>query len=191
MKCLSIYSLLMVAALAAACSKGEDAKPSEKPVSSLVTSVTLTTQTVNSGGWETGVYFTVSKPGKITELGAKMPEVGTYNVTLWDATTKTVLRQKAIEIGTPEKQVFLPIDPLAVTDKTKQFVISMNNYSAGVPKKYYYMTGSATLMPAAQGSILLLKKGNVSISSETPKFPGSELITNVISGYPDFTFVPD
>ncbi|SDM42506.1 DUF4082 domain-containing protein [Siphonobacter aquaeclarae] len=185
------YSLLIVALAAAACKKGDEANPGETPVSSLISSVTLSSQTLSGGGWETGVYFTVSKPGKITQLGAKMPEVGTYNVTLWDAATKTVLRQKAIEIGTPEKQVFLSIDPLVITDKTKQYVISMNNYSAGVPKKYYYLTGSATLMPAAQGNILLLKKGNMSLSSETPKFPSNELITNAISGYPDFTFVPD
>ncbi len=194
MKTKSLFLVALPFALLLGCKdKGEDTKPQENPISTFVKGTDVTSEQFNNGRWEVGIYFSASVPGKITQVGAKMPEVGTYTVTLWDAADQSVLRQKAVEVDAPEKLVLIPIDPLEITDATKKYVVSINNLSMGVAKKYYvHKKGTTDFMPFVQGSILFHSEGEriVPNNSTASVFPVT-MKKNFVIGIPEITFVPN
>ncbi|MDR6195595.1 DUF4082 domain-containing protein [Siphonobacter sp. SORGH_AS_0500] len=194
---ITIVGLVLVV-LATGCKKGEDAKPSkpaERPMETFLKRTDLTTTNFTTGRWEVGYVFTGNVPGKITEIGCKLPQTGTYVVTVWDVATKTSLRQKSIEISTPEKMVMASIDPLEITDATKKYLISVNTLSGNVNKPYYIIkkTGGESFMPFTMGNVTILQKQSKSITSTTTEsvFPTDNIATDLFTGVADFTFIPD
>ncbi|MBO0935907.1 DUF4082 domain-containing protein [Fibrella sp. HMF5335] len=186
---LGVFLLLLLASTS--CKKGGDAKPEETPLSSFVkgdASLAITTRT--SGPWELGVVFSSSATGKITKVGSKMPEPGSYRIIIWDFTTKTVLRQKTIEQSSPDALTMEGIDALTI-EKSKKYLISINSQSGGVNKKYTTINRtSGTLFPANTGSILL--QNACYKSTATAIFPdGVTNVTSELYGYPEFAFVAD
>lgn len=118
-----------------------------------------------------------------------MPEPGSYTVSVWDQTTKSLLRQKTLEQSTPEKFSEVGIDELTV-EKDKRYVISINTVVGGTPKKYYTISNSnANIFPIARGSIIVQSSVYKSIS--TPKFPDGGAELGRMYGFSDFTFIPD
>ncbi|NID10689.1 DUF4082 domain-containing protein [Fibrivirga algicola] len=191
MKKTLIVGLMMSVATLTGCSKKDTVKPGENSVTAFITENTLTPGTRTSGPWELGIVFSASVAGKITEVGSKMPEPGSYRVIVWDFDTKQVLRQKTIEQTSPDKLTLNGIDALALT-ANKKYVISVNNQSDGVNKKYAFTakTGGADFMPFTKGSILVYN--SCYRNTATPLFP--DVVSNVkyeLYGYPEFTFVPD
>lgn len=189
--CISLICLLCIAGLST-CKKSDATKPAENPITSFITSETTIQSGVRtSGPWELGIVFSVSVAGKITQLGTKMPEPGTYRVIVWDFDSKQLLRQKTIEQSSPDKLTLDAIDALALT-VNKKYVVSVNSQSAGTNKKYAYTykTGGTEFMPFTKGSVLVYNACYSSVATAT--FPNTT--TNVkyeFYGFPEFTFIPD
>ena len=191
MKTMPFLLLAFLLALGS-CKKKEETKPAENAITSfLAGESTLTLGTRTFGPYELGVVFSSSVAGKITQVGSKMPEPGTYRVIVWDFDTKQLLRQKIIEQTAPDKLVLDNLDALALT-ANKKYVISINSQSAGANKKYAVAskTGGADFMPFTKGSILVHNACYSGVS--TPTFPSAVLnLKTELYGYPEFTFIAD
>ena len=73
-------------------------KPSENPVSSLISDTEwAVSDASNEGKYELGYVFSSSAKGKVTQVAAQMKDPGIYTVSIWDAESKGLLRQKTIE----------------------------------------------------------------------------------------------
>jgi hypothetical protein len=183
--------LLAVASLSG-CATKETVKPSENSITNFISAEnSITSGTRTSGPWELGVVFSSSVSGKLTQVGSKMPEPGSYRIIVWDFDTKQVLRQKTIEQTAPDNLTLNDVESLPLT-ANKKYVISVNNQSSGVNKKYgfAYKTGSADFMPFTKGSILVYNA--CYRNTATALFP--DVVSNVkyeLYGYPEFTFIPD
>lgn len=191
MKSVLISGLLLSIIGLTGCSKKDTVKPGENSVTAFITENALTTSTRTSGPWELGIVFSAAVAGKLTEVGSKMPEPGSYRVIVWDFDTKQILRQKTIEQTSPDKLTLNGIDALPLT-ANKKYVISINSQSDGANKKYAIAakTANAEFMPFTKGSILVYY--SCYQNTATPVFP--TVVTNVkneLYGYPEFTFVPD
>ncbi|GAB2515756.1 DUF4082 domain-containing protein [Spirosoma aerophilum] len=186
------FGLLLGVASMIGCSTKETVKPTENSITNFISSESsITSGTRTSGPWELGVVFSSSVAGKLTQVGSKMPEPGSYRIIVWDFDTKAVLRQKTIEQTAPDKLTLNDVESLSLT-ANKKYVISVNNQSSGVNKKYgfAYKTGSADFMPFTKGSILVYNA--CYRNTATAVFP--DVVTNVkyeLYGYPEFTFIPD
>ncbi|MEZ0610203.1 DUF4082 domain-containing protein [Fibrella sp. WM1] len=189
--CIGLICLLSIVGLNA-CKKSDATKPAENAITSFITSETTVQATTRSSGpWELGIVFSASVAGKITQLGAKMPEPGTYRVIIWDFDSKQLLRQKTVEQTSPDKLTLEGIDALALT-ANKKYVISVNSQSAGTNKKYGVIskTNSTEFMPFTKGSILVYNSCYSAVATAT--FPNS--VANVKTefyGFPECTFIPD
>ncbi|WP_345027107.1 hypothetical protein [Ravibacter arvi] len=174
------------------CKEKDKASPSENAISTFLTAengITLAPRT--SGPWELGVVFSVSKAGKITQLGSKMPDPGIYRVIIWDFETKQLLRQKSIEQTAPDQLVLDGVESLELA-VNKRYVVSINSQSAGTNKRYLFARNATStgFMPFTQGSVLVHSACYIGASTAT--FPGT--VTNVqneLYGLPEFTFIPD
>ncbi len=195
MKTLSLLLLLLLTLFTSSCTKKEPIKPSENPINTFTAAGSISKTTVNNGRYELGYYFSAAVPGKVTQLGAKMPEAGTYTITLWDVATKAVLRQKTLELGTPDKLIFEAIDPVEVTDNTKKYAVTINNIAAGVTRKYdlWKTTAGGSFMPFVQGNILVHGSyaSAIPTSSTASVFPITYAYTDVLLSSVDFTFMPN
>lgn len=174
------------------CKDKDKPKPAENAITTFLTAENgISFQTRSSGPWELGVVFSASAPGKITQLGSKMPDPGTYRVIVWDFNTRAILRQKTIEQTAPDHLTFGDIEALAL-DANKKYVISINSQSAGTNKKYSYAyrtTGGSDFMPYTNGSILVHNSCYKSIATAT--FPDQNDIKYELYGLPEFTFIKD
>ncbi len=171
----------------------DEPKPAENAITTFLTDENgISIGTRSSGPWELGVVFSTSASGKITRLGSKMPDPGTYRVIVWDSDTKAILRQKTIEQTAPDHLTFGDIEALPLV-ANKKYVISINSQSAGTSKKYSYAyktAGGTDFMPYTKGSILVHNACYRLIATAT--FP--DQTTNVkyeLYGLPEFTFIQD
>ena len=191
-KALPLSLVLFLFLASTSCKKTADANPEETPLTSLVKGdATLASGVRTSGPYELGIVFSSSVAGKITKIGSKMPEPGSYRVIIWDNDTKAVLRQKTIEQSSPDVLTMESIDALTVPIN-KKFLISINSQSGGTNKKYtyYYKTGGGDFLPANKGSILVLNSCYQAVATAT--FPSATPnVKSEFYGYPEFAFVAD
>ena len=193
MKKVLIFGLMLGAASLTGCSSKKDTvKPSENALTSFIGSENTVTSGVRSSGpWELGVVFSSSVAGKLTQVGSKMPEPGTYRIIVWDFDSKQLLRQKTIEQTAPDKMTLDGVESLALT-ANKKYVISINSQSGGTNKKYSYAykTGGGNFMPFTKGSILVYNAcyANTATALFPSAVPG---VMSELYGYPEFTFIPD
>lgn len=189
--CMGLICLLGILGLTA-CKKSDATKPAENPITSFMTSETaIQASTRASGPWELGLVFSVSTAGKLTQLGAKMPEPGTYRVIVWDFDSKQLLRQKTVEQTSPDKLTLDGIDALALT-ANKKYIVSVNSQSAGTNKKYGVASkaNSSEFMPFTKGSVLVYNSCYSSVATAT--YPNAAMnIKSEYYGFPEFTFIPD
>lgn len=181
-----------------ACSKSEAETEAVKPAENNIAQFldanagTLESNTRSSGPWELGVVFSATAAGRLTQVGTRMPEPGTYRVTVWDFDTQAVLRQKTVEQSSPNQLTLADVDALALTP-TKKYVVSVNSQSGGANKKYFYAAksgGESEWMPFTRGSVLV---HNACYTKTAPaKFPNDvKNVKSELYGYPEFTFVAD
>lgn len=192
-----LLSALIVAASLSACSKSEaeteTVKPTENNIARYVeaNAGTIESKTRSSGPWELGVVFSAAAAGKLTQVGTRMPEPGSYRVIVWDFDAKTVLRQKTVEQSTPDQLTLADVDVLALTPN-KKYVISVNSQSGGANKKYFFAakTGGGEIMPFTKGSVLV---HSACYTKTAPAvFPNDvKDVKSELYGYPEFTFLPD
>lgn len=121
------------------CSKDDDSTPApityneENPLQEFLTAtgfVNIGTPTINELNYETGLEFTPLVKGKINTIIIKSPDTNSaMRVTIWDATTKTVLRTEIVNITTVNTNITKNISPLTL-EKNKLYAItfSSNDY---------------------------------------------------------------
>ncbi len=188
-----IAAVLFGVASLNSCKDKEEAKPAENAITTFLTDENgISDGTRSSGPWELGVVFSASAPGRITQLGSKMPEPGTYRVIVWDFDSKEILRQKTVEQTAPDYLTFGSIEALTLT-ANKKYVISINNQSAGTNKKYSYAyktSGGGDFMPYTKGSILIHNSCYklIATASFPDQTPG---VKYELYGLPEFTFIQD
>jgi hypothetical protein len=190
-----LIPFLFLGLLLNACKKDDTVavKPSENPVASLLTDADWKITTRNNGKYEVGYVFSATTNGKVTQVAAQMGEPGIYTVSIWDATSKALLRQKSIEQSSPSKFTLATVDELAI-EKDKKYLVSINNTINNVAKLYSILAkstgGSTTIFPISRGSIIIQK--SVYSSSATSVFPTTDYSeTNAFFGFADITFIPN
>lgn len=164
--------------------------PIEEGFTSILADSTMNIQvtaTNNQTYYEFGFKFQVLKDGKIAKLGTKLPNAGSYRVSIWDAESKTVLLEKVVNQTQANKQHWVNISLLPII-KDKEYLISVlaNNWNDAFQK-----TGKAIEYPIEKGNIKLLQFAYTSqpSSSSPPKFPNMTDNYYSISGFVDFGFI--
>lgn len=128
----TIFTLLITAALAISCSSDKDDAPkfkTENPLEAYYTATGFNTSTnfINSGDYEFGLVFTPTVKGKIKAITLKLPAVNpAVRVTIWDYTSKAVLRSETVNVVAADAVVTKDINELAL-DKDKKYMITMNS----------------------------------------------------------------
>jgi hypothetical protein len=154
----------------------------------------VTTVTGASTYYEMGFKFSVNKAGKVTKMGVKTPETGTYRVTLWDADSRSVLATVSCNHSNSLTFTIVSIGATALVPNKNYYItfrtLNQNRYSI-TPK-----SGTIPFPLQATSSISLLDYGYYSVSSTTddgsvPKFPNLTGINSFARGFPEFEFQPD
>ena len=128
----SIFTILSVAFFAVSCSSDDDNSPkfkTENPLAEYYTKTGFTTVSnfVNSGDYEFGLAFTPTVKGKIKAITLKLPAANpSIRVTIWDYTTKTVLKTETLNVEKADTEVKKEIGELAL-EKDKKYLITMNS----------------------------------------------------------------
>lgn len=138
-----------------------------------------------------GSKFHSTTAGNIIKLGCRMPEAGTYTVTLWDFDFESKILETNVNITNTNEFSYAVITPYSITPN-KAYVISVNNVSGGVPKNYFQLyklpVSALNIYPFTVGNIVieepLFKSGSV------PVFPDQNNSSDFpfIRGVADFTF---
>lgn len=181
------YAFIGMAAilmLAFSCSSDSDFKK-ENPLKSYLAQAefTLLDETVNSSDYEFGIRFIPKVAGNITDLVVKLPDDrADLRVTIWDATTKTVLRTETIDAVTAATELTQPITPLALT-KDKEYMITFNSndwYNHEEP------SGASATYPIKVGNIEITGYGYSSGTTQT--YP-TDFYDNYYAGDCSFKFL--
>ncbi len=150
--------------------------------------------TVTDYPTEYGIEFTAAKKGVVYAVGFRMPQAGKYYVSLWDATTKTLLLRDSAEYDDPSKFSYKDF-----TVQSKEIAIEENKkYMASV-----YVPRSATGAPQFDYTLFQpgvynwvpLTSGNITINSsyykkeDFPTYPDVPVYhRDVLSGLVDIGF---
>lgn len=134
-----LYVILAFAAIfsIASCSNNNDddhvVQPTNYPVENPLSKYhetagfTTTTNFINSGDYEFGLAFSPDVKGKITAITIKLPDTNpNLRVTIWDYTTKTVLRTETLNVTASNTLITKEISELAL-EKDKKYLITMNS----------------------------------------------------------------
>ncbi len=187
--------VLLLAASLMSCNKNKTAKPAENPITTLLTEQSRALKVVGiraNSFEESGVVFSSSIAGKITQFGSKLPDAGIYVVTLWDFDSGQLLLQKKVEQDIADSLSLTDTDAFPLTID-KKYVISINNRSGSRSQGAFtqaFKASGGRVLPATNGSITMhaSRSGNGNTVA-FPTSPGGEF--NRINGFPEFTFIPD
>lgn len=122
------------------------------------------------------MYFT--KNGKITKLGCRAGNKGTYAVSLWDFETRTLLASTSVTITDSSRFNYKDITPVDIV-MNKRYVVSLNLTSGGNPKDYWLHYKKNTAGTDIEPNVYPVASGNTVIEdsryteSTTPVFPGT------------------
>ncbi len=183
------YALLLVAPLLVLFStcKKENAPPEETALSGFLADSTSQFARGNYNRLELGYRFYASRKGRITKIGTRMPESGSYPVTIWDYDTRNIVVQQTIQQSQPNALTLQAITPFAVMPN-KKYVISV--FYGTVPQAAYVIV-------SRDGSALLpFTKGSVTVVNSQFRYADASLFPNNadnvgIYGFPEVTFVAD
>lgn len=183
-------ALLSVFLLFSIISCKEKAPPVEEGFTNFLADSTMRikiTATNNPVYYEFGLKFQVLKEGKIVKVGTRLPNAGTYRVSIWDFAAKTVLLSQNVTQSQANQQAWSNISGLAIKADTEYFIsVVANNWNDAYPK-----TGGNILYPIIKGSVKVLGFGYASQPSATatPRLPNMTNNLTSISGFVDFGFI--
>lgn len=177
---------LIVGISAISCSKNAE-QPTEKGnfFAAISDTNVFTNVATGSGSYSYGVVFTVAKNGKATELGCKMPDLGTYRVTLWDSTAnRTILAQSDITVSAGgTNYASITAQPLTIG---KVYLLTIQ--SSGKWYEIRKKGGGDLPYPISNGNIKIV--GYQWIGSSSSAYPTNKSLT-YIAGLCDLTFKAD
>lgn len=157
----TIFAILSAAFLTISCSSDDDKAPapvvyqSENPLDLYMTTSGFSQKAVdakNQGIFEFGFSFKPKVTGKITSFLAKIPDVNTaLRITLWDVSTKTVIKSETMLVSVANMAFEKTILPISLI-KDKEYFLSVNSDDWITRKK---TDGSVTTYPIAAGNITI------------------------------------
>ncbi|MCX6318484.1 MAG: DUF4082 domain-containing protein [Bacteroidetes bacterium] len=188
-------AVILFAATFTSCKKDDpDPVPTPKAVESAPVNKTffvntpVTIQATGAGNYEYGMKFTVTQNGKVTKLASRMPQAGTYRVTLWDASaTPKVAIGTASITQTAGALTYQSITPVSLTTG-KDYFISV--WSSGQWYEIRPIGGGTFAYPIVIGSVSLSGYQWAGTPASPQTFPTNSDNTYV-AGLPDFEFQPD
>ena len=143
--------------------------------------------------YEMGFKFSVTKSGKVTKMGVKTPDIGTYRVVLWDADTKSQLATISCNHNNATTFTIVAIGQTALSVGKNYYITfrTLNQNRYGITPK----TGTIPY-PIALGSVILKEYGyyaavSTTDNGDTPKFPNIVGETTFARGFPEFEFQPN
>ncbi|MBD0259720.1 MAG: DUF4082 domain-containing protein [Cytophagales bacterium] len=186
MKCKLILLVAAGVALLTACNK-EKAPPEEQALGAFLADSTTRVVKGLYSNIEIGYRFYASRPGRIIKIGTKLPQAGTYTVSLWDSDTQMLLEQKTVGQTGADMLTLQSIPPLTVLPN-KKYVVSVYYDSSPKPVHVIVSRGPTAMLPFTKGSLTVV---NAQFrNSQVSTFP--VLADNVgIYGYPEVVFVAD
>lgn len=132
MKTFKTLFAILISVFAASCSSDDDNSPkfkTENPLAEYYTKTGFTTVSnfIDSGDYEFGLAFTPTVKGKIKAITLKLPAANpSIRVTIWDYTTKTILKTETLNVEKADTEVKKEISELAL-EKNKKYMITMNS----------------------------------------------------------------
>ncbi len=189
-----ILALFLIFGIAATSCKKETGPvtktetPMQKTISEQL--VVDTVRVVANGSWEFGQKLFFSKNGKITKMGCKMANTGSYRVSLWDFATKNLIAATTVTVTDSTKFIYNNVSPIDVTANTR-YVLSVNNTSLLSSKLFYVYekksnTTRASIYPFTTGSVTY--EAQAEKFSTTSVFPPSLITADFLDGIPDIQF---
>ena len=171
----NILSLLAIAIFTISCSSDDD-KPGvtfteENPLDLYLAGTGFNQKAVevkNSGIYEYGFSFKPTVTGKINALIVKLPDVNpSVRITIWDATTKTVIKSETLNVTTANVTVEKAITPIAL-QKDKEYFFTINSDDWINRTK---TDGSAATYPIVAGNITITGYAYIASTAEETVFP--------------------
>lgn len=177
----TILALLLLALLTISCSGDDDNNNkvpvtyvAENPLDSYLTTSGFNQKAVdvkNEGFYEFGFSFKPTVTGKITSVFAKMPDTNTaLRITLWDASTKTVIHSEKMFVSVANMAFEKTIVPIQVT-KDKEYFLSV--YSDDWISRTK-TDGSSTTYPIVAGNIIITGYAYSLSSATEPVYPSTK-----------------
>ena len=180
--------LMVVAgvALLTACNK-EKAPPEEQALGAFLADSTTRIVRGNYSNFEIGYRFYASRPGRLIKIGTRLPQAGTYTVSLWDSDTQILLSQQPVTQTGANVLSLQSIKPVTMIPN-KKYVISVFYGPEPQPAHVIVSKGPTALLPFTKGSLTVVNAQYR--NSQSSIFPA--LADNVgIYGYPEVVFVAD
>lgn len=119
----------------------------------------------NSSAANFGYKFYPLISGNVLKLGCRMPVSGSYEVSLWEFDSKTLLAKAAVTVTVATDFSYAAIPPLTIT-VNKRYVVSVNNMSSGAAQPYYQLYK----LPTTSGNLYPFTSGNIVV--EAPYYKG-------------------
>ena len=197
-KILNVSVIILALMLTTFCSKDKKNTIIENPLKATIESENIVDTfyaIIGTGiNYEFGNKFYASRDGRITKLGCKMPQNGSYRVSLWNFATTNLITATTITTTDSTSFFYNNISPVSITTGNR-YVISINNTDAGIAKRYYIYfkkpTISDAIYPFTKGSITFEDfQTTVSISPTYPSTINPSYQT-ILAGVPDFQFEYD
>lgn len=183
--------LLTIGIAATSCKKDNTPKiKTENPAKATIAAALVVDSAALSfdGSWEFGQKLYFSKNGKITKLGCRMGNKGSFRVSLWDFTTKNLIAATTVNVTDTTQFIYNTVADIAVTANTR-YVISLNTTEGATYRQYWAFfkkSNTAIIFPYTTGSVTY--ESNQYSSSTSSVFPLIEYKTRFILGVPDFQF---
>jgi hypothetical protein len=192
---LAFLTIVMLGWSCSSDSNNNDNSGPQRPFNSLFSDTTITDPLKNGFNLnqpsypEYGYEFSVNKSGKITELGAKIPDYGTARVTLWilEPTPTAIVQKNITLLANIEKYEALET-PISLAVGKKYAISIMSN---DLFFQYPYDGVTELPYPMTKGNIVIEKYGYHYSPTPEPTVYFDTFPNGNLAGFMDFTFVKD
>ncbi|MCB9034553.1 MAG: DUF4082 domain-containing protein [Chitinophagales bacterium] len=180
--------LLLAITLISSCKKDKTIV-TENPFTTLFNDDVLSDSTlnydfINYGVFEFGFEFSVTKNGKVTQLGVKSPDAGDIRATLWDLTDTSIIAQTTVTV-VANTMKFNNLATAVELSTSKKYAITMLSNDWFRKKR----TSSADYpYPITKGNVKIQKYAWVGSSFGTDAVYPTMYETDYLAGIVDFTY---
>jgi hypothetical protein len=182
-------TFLLVVTIIAACTRNNNAEPKPEiaPIQKTESQSVYYYRTTDNGfstSYEHGITFSSNMNGKITKVGGKVPKTGNYRITVWDDSSKAVIKTAYADLDSVSYK-YVNITPINVP-ANKRFVVSIN-----VLKEAFVIRDNTGInfMPYFLDGITIHYCSDAKTSTQT--FPDRQSYFFKLNGLVDFIFVAD
>ncbi|MEZ4880529.1 MAG: hypothetical protein R2801_10245 [Chitinophagales bacterium] len=183
--------LLLAVVLISSCKKEETTVKTvtENPFTTLFNDNVLSDSTLNytvknSSVFEFGFEFSVTKNGKVTQLGVKNPDAGDIRATLWDLTDTSIIAQTTVTV-VANTMKFNNLATAVELSTSKKYAITMLSNDWFGKKRTSYADYP---YPITKGNIKIEKYGYTHSTFGLDAIYIASFHTDYLAGIVDFTY---